>query len=125
MLGQYAVTELHIDQVDDTGLSAHGVVKARDGRRPQVAVGLARADGTAVYGTISELDGFQLRQTAPGRFEFSISFSDWRLLPGGYTLKAHAMDPEGMRLYDTVEREFMISGETRELGLVKLPHRWE
>jgi lipopolysaccharide transport system ATP-binding protein len=125
MLGQYAVTELHIDRVDDEGLTAHGVVKARDGRRPQVAVGIVRVDGTAVYGTISELDGFQMRQTAPGRFEFAITFADWRLLPGGYKLKAHAMDPEGMRLYDTVEREFMISGITRELGFSRLPHRWE
>jgi lipopolysaccharide transport system ATP-binding protein len=125
MLGQYAVTELHIDRVDDEGLSAHGVVKARDGRRPQVAVGIVRADGTAVYGTISELDGFQMRQTVPGRFEFAITFSDWRLLPGGYKLKAHAMDPEGMRVYDTVEREFMVSGVTRELGFSRLPHRWE
>jgi lipopolysaccharide transport system ATP-binding protein len=125
MLGQYAVTELHIDRVDDNGLAAHGVVKARDGRRPQVAVGIVRADGTAVYGTISELDGFHMRQAAPGRFEFTIAFSDWRLLPGGYKLKAHAMDPEGMRVYDTVEREFMISGVTRELGFSRLPHRWE
>jgi lipopolysaccharide transport system ATP-binding protein len=124
LLGQYAVTELHIDHVDDDGLTAHGVVKARDGRRPQVAVGIVRADGTAVYGTISELDGFQMRQAGPGRFEFTIVFSDWRLLPGGYKLKAHAMDPEGMRVYDTVEREFMIPGITRELGFSRLPHQW-
>ncbi len=125
MLGQYAVTELHIDSIDDNGLTAHGVVKARDGRRPQVAMGIVRGDGTPIFGTISELDGFQVRQTAPGRFEFAITFSDWRLLPGGYKLKAHAMDPEGMRVYDTVEREFMISGVTRELGFSRLPHRWD
>ncbi len=125
MLGQYAVTELHIDTTSATGLTAHGVVKARDGRRPQVAIGIVRGDGTPIYGTVSEMDGFHLRATSPGRFEFAIHFSDWRLLPGAYKLKAHAMDPEGMRLYDTVEREFMMPGTTRELGFVELPHRWE
>ncbi len=124
MLGQYAVTQLHIDHANDDGLTAHGVAKARDGRRPQIGVGIVRADGTPVFGTTTEIDRFQLRQTAPGRFEFSITFSDWRLLPGGYKLKAHAMDPEGMRVYDTVEREFMVSGVTRELGFSRLPHQW-
>lgn len=125
MLGQYAVTEFHIDQASVDGLSAHGTVKARDGRRPQVAVGIVRGDGTPVFGTVSEMDGFQLRQAAPGKFEFTIAFTDWRLLPGAYKLKAHAMDPEGMRVYDTVEREFMVPGTSRELGFVNLPHRWE
>jgi lipopolysaccharide transport system ATP-binding protein len=125
MLGQYAVTEFHIDESSADGLTAHGVVKARDGRRPQVAVGVVRGDGTPVFGTVSEMDGFHLRQSAPGRFEFTIAFSDWRLLPGQYKLKAHAMDPEGMRVYDTVEREFIVPGSTRELGFVKLPHRWK
>jgi lipopolysaccharide transport system ATP-binding protein len=124
MLGQYAVTEFHIDESSVDGLTAHGVIKARDGRRPQVAIGIVRGDGTPVFGTVSEMDGFHLRQAAPGRFEFAITFSDWRLLPGQYKLKAHAMDPEGMRVYDTVEREFMVPGTSRALGFVRIPHRW-
>jgi lipopolysaccharide transport system ATP-binding protein len=125
MLGQYAVTEFHIDESSVDGLTAHGVIKARDGRRPQVAIGVVRGDGTPIFGTVSEMDGFHLRHTTPGRFEFTISFSDWRLLPGQYKLKAHAMDPEGMRVYDTVEREFMMPGRARELGFVALPHQWK
>jgi lipopolysaccharide transport system ATP-binding protein len=124
MLGQYAVTALHIGSVAHDGLAANGVVKARDGRRPHVAVGIVRGDGTPVFGTTTEIDGIALTQTAPGRFEFAIEFSDWRLLPGAYKLKAHAMDPEGMRVYDTVEREFMIAGNSRALGFVRLPHQW-
>jgi lipopolysaccharide transport system ATP-binding protein len=125
MLGQYAVTALHIEHVAHEGLAANGVVKARDGRRPHVAVGIVRGDGTPIFGTTTEIDGVVLKQTAPGRFEFVIEFSDWRLLPGAYKLKAHAMDPEGMRVYDTVEREFMIAGNSRALGFVKLPHQWK
>jgi hypothetical protein len=29
-----------------------------------------------------------------------------------------------MRLYDTVERDFTVLGDSREQGFVRLPHRW-
>ena len=47
------------------------------------------------------------------------------LLPGRYVLRAHAMDSAGLRYFDTVEREFSVRGENRELGLCYLPHSWE
>ncbi|TAG48749.1 MAG: ABC transporter ATP-binding protein [Betaproteobacteria bacterium] len=123
-LGQYAVVTLQIDTLSVDGMTARGVLKSRDGRRPRVAVGVVRIDGTPVYGTTCELDAFGLRESGSGQFEFALTFSDWRLLPGVYKFKAHAMDPEGMRLYDTVEREFTVLGDSRELGLVRLPHSW-
>jgi lipopolysaccharide transport system ATP-binding protein len=123
-LGTYAVVELHIKTSDATGLTADGALTSRDGRRPRVAIGIVRMDGTPIYGTICEVDGFTLREATPGRFEFALTFADWRLLPGAYKLKAHAMDPEGMRLYDTVERDFTVLGDSRELGFVHLPHTW-
>ena len=123
-LGQYAVTDLSIERCDADGLSLHGSLKSRDGRRPHVALGVVRIDGTPVYGTTSEIDGAVLNETAAGNFEFALTFSDWRLLPGAYRLRAHALDPEGMRVYDTVERDFTVGGDSRELGLVRLPHRW-
>ena len=123
-LGQYAVTDLSIERCDADGLSLHGSLKSRDGRRPHVALGVVRIDGTPVYGTTSEIDGAALNETAAGNFEFALTFSDWRLLPGAYRLRAHALDPEGMRVYDTVERDFTVVGDSRELGLVRLPHHW-
>lgn len=123
-LGQYAVTDLSIERCDADGLRLHGSLKSRDGRRPHVALGVVRIDGTPVYGTTSEIDGAVLNETAAGNFEFALTFSDWRLLPGAYRLRAHALDPEGMRVYDTVERDFTVIGDSRELGLVRLPHRW-
>jgi hypothetical protein len=30
-----------------------------------------------------------------------------------------------VRLFDNVERALVVTGETREMGLVRLPHRWE
>ena len=35
-----------------------------------------------------------------------------------------ALDPEAVRLFDHVERSFVVTGETREFGLVHLLHRW-
>jgi lipopolysaccharide transport system ATP-binding protein len=39
-------------------------------------------------------------------------------------VRAHALDPEGVRLFDHVERPLLVRGETRELGFVRLAHRW-
>ncbi|MFO1344637.1 MAG: ABC transporter ATP-binding protein, partial [Burkholderiales bacterium] len=63
-LGQYAVTDLSIERCDADGLSLHGSLKSRDGRRPHVALGVVRIDGTPVYGTTSEIDGAVLNETA-------------------------------------------------------------
>ena len=123
-LGQYAVTDLVIERCDADGLRLRGGLKSRDGRRPHVALGVVRIDGTPVYGTTSEIDDATVNETSAGSFEFALTFTDWRLLPGAYRLRAHALDPEGMRVYDTVERDFTVGGDSRELGLVRLPHRW-
>jgi lipopolysaccharide transport system ATP-binding protein len=40
-------------------------------------------------------------------------------------VRAHALDPEGVRLFDHVERTLTVTGATRELGFVRLVHRWE
>jgi lipopolysaccharide transport system ATP-binding protein len=39
-------------------------------------------------------------------------------------VRAHALDPEGMRLFDTLERDLFVEGATRELGLCRLQHHW-
>jgi lipopolysaccharide transport system ATP-binding protein len=124
-LGAYAVTTLHIDRSDADGMQVSGAVKSRDGRRPHVALGIVRMDGSPVYGTTSEIAAVALADAGANLYKFALTFSDWRLLPGAYKLRAHALDPEGMRVYDTVERDFTVGGDSRELGLVRLPHRWE
>ena len=57
-------------------------------------------------------------------FEIALEFPELNLLPGGYVVRAHAMDPEGLRVHDTVEAEFTVRGKSRALGLVYLPHEW-
>jgi len=46
------------------------------------------------------------------------------LLPGSYSIRGHAMDPLGIRLCDTAELRFTVSGESREMGILRLPHTW-
>ncbi len=96
-----------------------------DGRTPHVMIGLVREDGTPIYGTGSEFDGVRLTQKHSQSFSLAFTYEAPPLLPGGYLVRLHAMDPEGMRLFDTVERSFVVVGQTREMGVVRLPHRWQ
>jgi lipopolysaccharide transport system ATP-binding protein len=102
-----------------------GEVYSPDDRCPTVAVGIIRANGAEIYGFTSDADGCLLNRQEANRFAFTLRFPNFSLLPGKYKLCAHAMDPEGMRLFDTVEREFRVVGRTRELGLCRLEHEWQ
>jgi lipopolysaccharide transport system ATP-binding protein len=83
-----------------------------------------RADGTPVFGVASDMDGVALRRTGDHAFEFAVTCPALPIAPGKYWLRAHAADPEGMRVFDHVERNLVVRGRTRELGLVHLAHRW-
>ena len=126
--GVYAITSLTLDPGDivaqgDT-LRITGEVFAPDGRSPVVLIGIVRADGTPVYGVASDMDGVVPSRVGDDCFTISLTLPRLALLPGKYVIRAHALDPEGVRLFDHVERPLIVSGESRELGLVRLPHRW-
>lgn len=131
--GDYAVTAVAINgesQDVPVILPMHALldvdvtVHSADGRAPVLAVGLKRHDGTPVYGVSSELDGIAPIRTGERSFRFSIRYPGLALLPGTYAVALHAMDPEAIRLFDTVERSFIVTGRSREVGLVQLPHQW-
>jgi lipopolysaccharide transport system ATP-binding protein len=105
-------------------LVVQGVAYEPDGRSPVLLFGIVRADGTPVYGSPTSESGFVPEATGDKRFAFAVQFNSLALLPGKYMLRLHALDPEGLRLFDTVENEFVVTGETRDFGLVKMPHRW-
>lgn len=105
-------------------LTVTGSVYSPDGRVPNVAVGVVRADGTPIYGVVSEMDGYAMQPCAENLYEYSITFEDLPLLPGRYVARSHALDPEGLRLFDQVEMPFDVSGDSRELGYCRLKHRW-
>ena len=91
---------------------------------PVLLFGIVRVDGTAVYGSLSKETGFEPVRIGADRFAFAVRFDALALLPGKYRLRAHALDESGLRLYDTMEVEFVVTGQTREFGIVGLPHRW-
>jgi len=39
-------------------------------------------------------------------------------------MRVHILGPRGLRLYDTVEHEFVVTGETRDYGVAEPAHRW-
>lgn len=131
--GEYAVSALALN--GDAGsasptlamaaeLAVEVELEARDGRQPVLVFGIKRADGTPIYGSSSELDGAAPRAIGDGRFRWTLAFDRLPLLPGSYVFSAHALDPEGVRLFDTKERGFVVRGSTREMGLVRLSHHW-
>ncbi|QOC23056.1 ABC transporter ATP-binding protein [Wenzhouxiangella sp. AB-CW3] len=99
-------------------------LRSPDERAPAALIGVVRADGTPVYGVSSDQEGVSLQECAPGEYRIDVHFPALNLLPGGYAIRAHAMDPEGLRVHDTAEQEFSVSGRTRELGMVRLAHEW-
>ena len=105
-------------------LTVLGSVHSPDGRRPQIAIGLVRADGSGIYGVVSDMDGFRLEPANDHEFVFGLRFPDLPLLPGRYLVRGHAMDPEGLRMLDHVEATLDVTGETRELGVCRLAHHW-
>ena len=132
---EYRVEQVHLLQAGDIvidpiyrmgeTLTVRGEVWSPDDRQPNVAVGILRADETPVYGSTSEIAGYQLQKLKQNQYGFMISFPDLVLLPGSYMIKAHALDPEGMRLFDTAELQFQVMGQTREFGFCQLKHQWE
>ena len=95
-----------------------------DDRVPVILIGLVRADGTPVYGVATDMDGVAPTRLRAQSFAFSLTFPQLPLLPGKYLVRAHALDPEGVRLFDNVEQAFVVEGTTRELGLVRIDHAW-
>lgn len=105
-------------------LSLNATIRSREDRAPIVMFGIVRVDGTPVYGVSTDMDGVAMHKSGSGEYVAAIEFDAISLLPGGYHLRAHTMDTEGLRLFDTFERSLTIRGNTREFGLVRLDHRW-
>ena len=101
-------------------------LRGRDELPTTLLVGLVREDGTPVYGVSSEMDGVAGAPVAgdPGARDFTLRFPALALMPGSYRLRVHALDAEGLTLYDTREQPLSVVGARREFGLVYLDHAW-
>lgn len=99
-------------------------IESRDEQPPALSLGLLRVDGTPVYGVDSVMDGVAAGALAVGRFGFRCRYAQLPLLPGEYVLRVFPMDAEGLRVFPPAELPLRVRGESREFGLVRLPHRW-
>jgi lipopolysaccharide transport system ATP-binding protein len=95
-----------------------------DDRPPVLLFGIVRVDGMAVYGSHSNEHGYVPKRMEAKSFGFGVRFSALELLPGKYVMRVHVLDPEGLRLYDSRELEFVVTGETRDYGVAELAHEW-
>ena len=95
-----------------------------DGRAPVGLIGVVRADGTPVYGVASDHEYITPLKIGESLYRFRYRLNSIQLLPGSYNLRGHSMDPEGLRVFDNHEFSFTVSGDTKELGYIRLPHQW-
>ena len=109
-MGDNLDVELHIFSPDD--------------RPPVGVVGVVRADGTPVYGVVSDNEDAEPVRLSEHNYRFRLRLKHIALLPGSYNLKAHSMDPEGIRVFDSQQTAFTITGDTSESGYIRLPHEW-
>jgi lipopolysaccharide transport system ATP-binding protein len=129
----YRVVAIELNGSEDTEtrflaagapLAIRTVIYTPEARAPQLGLGIVRGDGSAVFGTSSDIDGASAQRLDAHRVEYRVEFDTSTLLPGSYCLRLHALDPEGVRVFDTLERGFAVRGASRELGLVRIAHRW-
>src|SRR5256712_2241133 len=82
-----------------------------------------RDDGTGIFGTNTLIDGAAVPDRRDGVARFRMSALD--LLPGAYDGDIGIIDPQD-RYYDYLEKglNFRVIGGSREVGIVRLPHRW-
>ena len=106
-------------------LTVRGEVYSPDGRAPVVLVGIVRADGTPVYGVATDMDGVRRGALAPDRYAFALDFP----VPAAaarQVLRPRARARPRRRAPVRQRRApIVVTGETREFGLVRLAHRWD
>lgn len=94
-----------------------------DDRAPGLALGIVRKD-IPVYGTISDSHNAKPIKTSSHHYVFTVIYKNLKLLPADYTIKAHAMDPECLRLMDEIEKPFRVHSNTTDMGVVELETIW-
>ena len=91
---------------------------------PAVAIGIVRNDQTPVYGISSDMDGVEPKKIGDNLYSIGYELPDIMLLPGKYIIRSHSMDNPALRLFDTLEKVITVKGDSREMGICRLKHRW-
>src|SRR5438552_12444856 len=126
--GYYAIKEFELTPsgsvAEGAALVAMGEAYSPDGRPPVIMIGIVRADGTSAYGVARDMANVSPRKTSADCYAVEIEFPSLPLLPGKYFIRMHVLDPEGVRMFDTLETPLVVTGTAREFGLIRIEHRW-
>jgi ABC-type polysaccharide/polyol phosphate transport system ATPase subunit len=87
-------------------------------------VGLFTADGTGVYGTNTDLEGFLARRLE-GEAEIALLVDDLRLVEGTYLLDVAAHKADGTP-YDYLRgrHRFRVKSRVKDVGIYRPQHSW-
>jgi hypothetical protein len=87
-------------------------------------LGLFTADGTSVYGTNTDLEGYAARRLA-GEGEVSLILEELRLVEGTYLLDvaAHKLDGTPYDYHRGLYR-FRVKSRTKDVGVYRPLHSW-
>jgi ABC-type polysaccharide/polyol phosphate transport system ATPase subunit len=87
-------------------------------------VGLFTADGTSVYGTNTDLEGFEGRRLE-GEAEIALILEDLRLVEGTYLLDVAAHKADGTP-YDYLRglHQFRVKSRVKDVGVYRPHHAW-
>lgn len=130
---QYQVLSmrLHQDHAEDINSIASGEtlcielhVSTPDGRKPMAGFGIGDRNGLPVYGVASTAGNCAGEQISQHEWCFRVRLPSLPLLPGTYNVRGHVLDPEGLRVCDSLETSLTVTGSTLELGSVRLQHEW-
>lgn len=102
-----------------------GELRSREDRVPVAMVSFVRADGSGIYGVGTDMDAVEPQRVGAGSYRVAVHFPGLQLLPGQYVVRIHVLDPEAMRLFDTMEARLTVRGASREQGFIRLPHHWD
>jgi lipopolysaccharide transport system ATP-binding protein len=112
----------NITSGDSMAIELH--LSSPDGRKPVAGFGIIDRAGLAVYGVASTAADNAGERISELEWRFRVNFPALPLLPGSYTVRAHVLDPEGVRVCDSMETRLTVSGSSLELGTVRLQHDW-
>jgi len=86
-----------------------------------------RNDNTRCYGLSTEMDQSKLYPLTEDEYGVSFVIDKLPLLAGKYSLDIFLLDGSGMHLYDVRNGivPFTVRQGTKEVGVARLPHRWE
>ena len=101
------------------------IVETKGDGEPAIGIGIVRRDLVPIYGVSTLMDHVKPVKIGDHLYSILCEFQYLKLLPGNYIVRGHCGDPSGKLMFDTVEKNLTITGETEEFGLFRLRHRWK